>query len=180
MVGEVASVSRSGVHGFSKAVVEEIEILAGLGVRDDAHAGITVRHRYRVRRNPSAPNLCQVHLLQEALFAELASHGIPLSAGQLGENITTRGFDLLTLPVGTRLHLGPSAVVEVTGLREPCVQMNGLYRGMMKACLARDTDGTLIRKAGIMGIALAGGPVRAGDPIEVLLPAKPWRNMGPV
>jgi MOSC domain-containing protein YiiM len=169
-MSRVLSVSLSPVHGFSKAVASEIALLAGLGVEGDAHAGVTVRHRYRVRKDPAAPNLCQVHLLQAELFGELAEKGIAVAAGEMGENVTTLGIDLLGLPRGTRLRLGESAVVEVTGLREPCAQMNGLRPGLMKACLARAADGALVRKAGIMGIVLTGGVVRAGDRIAVELP----------
>jgi MOSC domain-containing protein YiiM len=169
-MSRVLSVSLSPVHGFSKAVASEIALLAGLGVEGDAHAVVTVRHRYRVRKDPAAPNLCQVHLLQAELFGELAEKGIAVAAGEMGENVTTLGIDLLGLPRGTRLRLGESAVVEVTGLREPCAQMNGLRPGLMKACLARAADGALVRKAGIMGIVLTGGVVRAGDRIAVELP----------
>jgi MOSC domain-containing protein YiiM len=176
----VVSVSRSLVHSFSKEVAGEITLLAGLGVEGDAHAGATVRHRYRVRKDPTAPNLCQVHLLHEELFAELAGKGIHVAAGEMGENVTTRGVDLLQLPVAARIHLGEKAIVEVTGLRDPCAQMNGLRPGLMKACIARDASGEISRKAGIMGVVLAGGIVRAGDVIRVEMPAKPWRKMGTV
>jgi MOSC domain-containing protein YiiM len=171
MDAKVVSVSLSPSHGFSKAVAREITLLAGLGVEGDAHAGATVRHRYRVRKDPTASNLCQVHLLHRELFGELAGEGIAVSPGEMGENMTTSGIDLLGLPRGTLLRLGESAVVEVTGLREPCAQMNGLRPGLMKACLARDARGGLVRKAGIMGIVLAGGVVRAGDAICVEIPA---------
>ncbi len=170
MNAKVASVSLSPKHGFSKPVAQELTLLAGLGVAGDAHAGVTVRHRYRVRKDPAAPNLCQVHLLHEELFAELAAKGIAVKAGEMGENITTSGIDLLALPRGTRLHLGETAIVEVTGLRDPCSLMNGLQPGLMKACLARAADGALVRKAGIMSIVLAGGVVRAADGIAVVLP----------
>ncbi len=180
MQPQVVSVSRSPMHSFSKDVLDEIEIQAGLGVAGDAHAGFTVRHRYRVRQDPTAPNLCQVHLLQEELFAELATDGISLAAGELGENVTTRGLDLLKLPVGTVLHLGNAATVTITGLREPCKQMNALRPGLMNACRARTADGTLLRKAGVMSVATASGPVRSGDLIRVVLPARPWLTMGPV
>lgn len=176
----VVSVSLSPTHGFSKQVMDEIAIVAGLGVDGDAHAGVTVRHRYRVKRDPTAPNLCQVHLLPSELFEELESSGLEVRAGAMGENITTRGLDIAALGVGTRLHLGESAVVEVTGLREPCSQMNGLRPGLMKACLGRGADGTVVRKAGIMGIAVASGVVRAGDSIRVEGPAGPHRAMGTV
>lgn len=176
----VVSVGRSATHSFSKPVVEEILILAGLGVEGDAHAGVRVRHRYRVRKDPQAMNLCQVHLLQSELFPDLAAAGIDLAAGQMGENIATSGVDLLGLPLGTRLHLGDSAVVEVTGLREPCKQMNGLRPGLMKACLVRDPGGRVQRKAGIMSVALVGGTVRAGDSITIVLPHGEPRPLGPV
>jgi MOSC domain-containing protein YiiM len=180
LTGQVVSVSRSPVHGFSKEVLPEIRILAGFGVEGDAHAGGKVQHLYRVRRNPNAPNLCQVHLLQAELFDELRAQGLEVAPGQMGENITTRNLELLTLPVGTRIHLGPQAIVEVTGLRDPCNQLNTLHPGLMKACIARDHNGTLIRKAGIMAIALQSGVVQPGDPISIEVPQGEWRAMGPV
>ena len=180
MQPSILSVSRSALHGFSKEVVDEIAIEAGLGVVGDAHAGVKVRHRYLVRKNPNAPNLCQVHLLQSELFAELAQQGIDITPGQMGENITTSSLDVLSLPLGTKLHLGDSAVVQVTGLRTPCSQMNDLRPGLMKACTGKDAKGKLVRKAGIMGIALFSGSVRAGDWIRVELPAGPHLPLGPV
>lgn len=180
MSGKVVSVSRSPVHGFSKDRVEEIAIVAGLGVEGDAHAGVLVKHRYLVRKNPKALNLCQVHLLQAELFDELRDAGIAIGAGEMGENVTTQGLDLLNLPLGTLLHLGEGAVVEVMGLRTPCVQMNALRPGLMKACTGRDAEGAVVRKAGIMGIAVRSGVVRAGDGIEVELPSEPWTKLGPV
>ncbi len=180
MQGIVVSVSRSPVHRFSKQVAAEIALLAGLGVEGDAHAGVTVRHRYRVRQDPAAPNLCQVHLLQEELFAELAGKGIAIAPGEMGENITTRGLDVLSLPRGARLHFGANAIVEVTGLRDPCQQMNGLHPGLMKACIARDANGGIVRKSGIMGIVVAGGVVRAGDAIACVLPPGEWLPLEPV
>jgi MOSC domain-containing protein YiiM len=176
----VLSVSRSPVHGFSKQVEPEIRLLAGLGVEGDAHAGSTTQHLYRMRKDPTAPNLCQVHLLQAELFAELAEQSLAIAPGQMGENVTTQGVDLLGLPVGARLMLGAEAVVEITGLREPCSQMDKLQPGLMKACLSRSARGDLIRKAGVMGIVVAGGVVRVGDAIAVEPPARPWRKMGPV
>jgi hypothetical protein len=160
MPASVVSVSLSPTHSFSKAVAAEIMLLAGLGVGGDAHAGATVRHRYRVRQDPSAANLCQVHLLQSELFYELALQGMDVAAGQMGENITTAGIDLLALPRHTRLHLGTTAIVAVTGVREPCYPMNGLTAGLMKACVARGVNGEVVRKAGIMSIVIAGGIVR--------------------
>ena len=176
----VISVSRSAVHGFSKPVDGSITILAGLGVEGDAHAGVTVRHRYVVRRNPNAPNLCQVHLLQAELFAELHDRHINITPGQMGENITTTGLDLLSLPLGTRLHLGADAIVELTGLRTPCRQMNDLRPGLMQACIARDPQGRVIRKAGVMALAVATGIVRAGEAITIELPPGRPRPLGPV
>jgi len=169
----VASVSLSPTHSFSKGVKPEIALVAGLGVEGDAHAGVTVRHRYRVRKDPTAPNLCQVHLIHEELFAELAGSGFEVAAGAMGENITTRDIDLLALPRHTRLAIGDSAVVEVTGLREPCAQIDGLASGLMKACIDRTPSGELIRKAGIMGIVIASGIVRPGDTIVVHFPDGP-------
>ena len=173
--GSVLAVSRSPLHGFSKQTCITIHITAGHGVDGDAHAGASVQHLYRKRKNPLAPNLCQVHLLQAELLTELA-----LAPGELGENVAVAGVDLLALPVGSLIYLGASAVVEVTGLRDPCSQMNGLRPGLMKQCLARDAEGAKVRRAGIMGIAAASGEVRAGDPVRVVLPADPWRRMGPV
>lgn len=176
----ILSVSLSSTHSFSKHVVPRIHVLAGLGIEGDAHAGATVRHRYRVRQNPNAPNLTQVHLLHAELFAALAGKGIALGPGEMGENITTEGIDLLGLPRGTRLHLGPAAVVEVTGLRQPCKQMNDFRPGLMQACLPKDAAGKPRRIAGIMGIALVGGDVRADDEIRIELPAKPHLPLVPV
>jgi MOSC domain-containing protein YiiM len=176
----VVSVSRSPVHGFSKEIAGEIRLLVGLGVEGDAHAGRTTQHLYRLRKDPAAPNLCQVHLLQAELFAELAEQGLAVAPGEMGENVTTAGVGLLELPVGARLALGAVAVVEITGLREPCSQMNRLRPGLMKACISRSASGEVIRKAGVMGIVAAGGVVRVGDAIGVELPARPWRKMGPV
>ncbi len=180
MNARVEAVSLSATHTFSKRVAAEIRLLAGLGVEGDAHAGVTVKHRYMVRKNPEAPNLCQVHLLHAELFAELALKGISLAPGEMGENITTTGLDLLSLPVGARLGLGTEAVVEITGLRQPCKQMDGLRPGLMKACLAKNSAGGVVRKAGVMGIVLAGGVVRPDDPITTRLPPGPLRALGPV
>ena len=176
----VIAVSRSGVHGFSKANEFEIRLLAGLGVEGDAHQGVTVKHRSRVARDPSVPNLRQVHLLHAELHDELNAAGFAVSAGVMGENITTRGLDLLALSSGTRLHLGASAVVEVTGLRNPCYQLNEFRPGLMEATLGRDKKGGLIRKAGVMSIVVAEGVVRPGDSISIEPPAAPHRPLAPV
>ncbi len=171
--GKITAVSRSGAYTFSKPNEGHIRLLAGLGIEGDVHMGETVKHRSRMAVNPNQPNLRQVHLIHAELHDELHALGFPVTAGQMGENITTRGVDLLGLPVGTRLHLGSTAVVEVTGLRNPCAQLNGLHPGLMAAVLDHDADGKLILKAGIMSIVLTGGDVLPGDGIEVELPPLP-------
>lgn len=169
----MSAVSRDGSHRFSKQSVAGIMLLAGLGVEGDAHAGVTVQHRSRVAADPTQPNLRQVHLLQAEFLDELRDQGFQVEPGQLGENVTTRGVNLLGLPVGTLLRLGAEAVVEITGLRNPCAQIDDFQPGLLKAVLGRDESGALIRKAGVMGIVLHGGQVWAGDPMEVWLPAPP-------
>ncbi len=176
----VIAVSRDAAHNFTKPTRDAIRLLAGQGVEGDAHRGTTVQHRSRVARDPSQPNLRQVHLLHAELFDELHAAGFDLSPGQLGENVTTRGLDLLALPTGTHLLLGDSAVVQVTGLRNPCVQLNRFQPGLMTAVLDRDAAGNLVRKAGVMGIVLTDGTVRPGDPVSVVLPDPPHRALQPV
>lgn len=176
----VVAVSFDARHRFSKMPAERIELIAGHGVAGDAHFGVTVQHRSRKRWNPSAPNLRQVHLIHAELFDELKQHGFDVKPGQLGENITTRNLDLLSLSTGTLLHIGPDAVVEITGLRNPCVQIDRFQPGLLKAVLDHDEAGKLIRKAGVMGIILHGGPVRPTDPIAVERPAKPYQPLEPV
>jgi MOSC domain-containing protein YiiM len=178
--GTVAAVSRSPTHTMSKPIVGGIRLVAGLGVDGDAHQGTTVKHRSRVAKNPQAPNLRQVHLIHAELFDELRERGFTVAPGLMGENVTTSGIDLLALPTGTRLHLGGEAVVEITGLRNPCGQLNLLQPGLMAATLDRDGDGNLIRKAGIMGVVVSGGVVREGDPIRIELPPPPHRALVPV
>ena len=173
----VIAVARSATHSFSKTPQASIHLVAGLGVEEDAHQGSTVRHRSRVARDPTQPNLRQVHLIHAELHDELRSAGFTVGPGQLGENVTTRGVDLLGLPSGTRLRLGAQVVVEVTGLRNPCAQLNDFQAGLLAAVLDRDADGQLVRKAGIMGIVLVGGELRAGDAINVELPALPHRAL---
>jgi MOSC domain-containing protein YiiM len=180
MSGVVEAVSASATHSFSKANQTSIRLLRGLGVAGDAHEGETVKHRSRVARDPTQPNLRQVHLVHAELHAELRAAGFTLSAGQMGENVTTRGVDLLGLPTGTRLLLGQHAEVQVTGLRSPCAQLDALQPGLMAATLDRDAAGKLIRKAGIMAIVLTDGEVRPGDPIQVHLPPPPYRPLEPV
>ena len=180
MDGVVTAVGRSAAHTLSKPHQDRVRLLAGLGVEGDAHLGETVKHRSRVARDPSQPNLRQVHLIHAELHDELHAAGFAVVAGQMGENITTRGVDLLGLPAGTRLRLGDSAVVEVTGLRNPCAQLDRIQPGLMAAVLDKDTQGNLVRKAGIMAIVLAGGEVRPGDSIRVVLPPEPHRSLAPV
>ena len=176
----VVAVHRSSTHSFTKQPQGLIRLLTGLGVEGDAHCGATVRHRYLARRNPSAPNRMQVHLLTAEFLAELASSGIvspPVLPGEFGENITTAGMDLLTLPLGARLHLGSEAVVELTGLRSPCHQMNTLRPGLMKASFV---PGTRSPRAGVMAIVLAGGRLCPSDPISVALPPLPHLPLLPI
>jgi MOSC domain-containing protein YiiM len=180
MSGVVVAVSRSPTHSMRKPRAAAIRLLAGLGVEGDAHRGATVKHRSRVARDPTQPNLRQVHLIHAELHGELRAGGFALSPGEMGENITTSGVDLLGLPTGTRLRLGPAAIVEVTGLRNPCRQLDGLRPGLMAATVARDAQGALIRKAGVMAVVIAGGDVCAGDAIAVELPAPPHRRLNPV
>lgn len=180
MNATVTAVARSAGHTFSKPPEMSIRLLAGLGVDGDAHMGETVKHRSRVRVDPTQPNLRQVHLIHAELFDELKAKGFDVRPGDVGENITTRGLDLLGLPAGTVLRIGEGAVVEVTGLRNPCVQLDGFQKGLTAATLDRDAAGNLIRKAGVMGVVRAGGDVRPGDPIRIELPPEPHRPLAPV
>ncbi|MDX2101967.1 MAG: MOSC domain-containing protein [Alphaproteobacteria bacterium] len=178
--GRVVAVAQARGHRFSKQPMLEIRIRAGMGVEGDAHAGVTVKHRSRVQRDPSRPNLRQVHLIHVELFAELAGRGFRLSPGDLGENVLTSGIDLLALPTGTRLSLGPDVEVMVTGLRNPCSQLDRFQPGLMAACLDRAADGSLIRKAGVMAVALTSGAVTTGDAITATLPPTPHQPLAPV
>jgi hypothetical protein len=178
--GRVVAVSCSTTHTFSKPTQLCIRLIAGLGVAGDAHMGRTVKHRSRVARDPTQPNLRQVHLLHAELFDELRARGFVVAPGQLGENISTGGINLLALPIGTRLHVGRSAIIEVTGLRNPCVQLDRFQQGLMAAVLDRDVQGNLVRKAGIMSIVIAGGDVAPADAIVVELPPPPYRSLMPV
>jgi MOSC domain-containing protein YiiM len=179
-VGSVVAVSARIGHHFSKTPGLVIRLLRGLGVAGDAHMGETVKHRSRVRRDPTQPNLRQVHLIHTELFDELRGKGFVVQPADLGENVTTEGIDLLALPTGTRLHLGESAVVEITGLRNPCIQIDDFQKGLMAATLDRDAQGNLVRKAGVMSIVLADGDIRPGDAIRVELPAEPHQPLQPV
>jgi MOSC domain-containing protein YiiM len=180
MSGRVIAVSVSATHTMSKPNAARIRLLTGLGVEGDAHMGVTVKHRSRVARDPTQPNLRQVHLIHAELLDELHASGFDVSPGLMGENVTTRGIDLLALPTGARLHLGPNSIVEVKGLRNPCYQLDGLQQGLMQATLARDAEGDLIRKAGVMGVVIAGGEVCVGDDISVELPVGPQQALKPV
>jgi MOSC domain-containing protein YiiM len=180
MSPRVVAVSRSAGHTMGKPNEERITLLAGLGVEGDAHAGTTVKHRSRVAADPTRPNLRQVHLIHAELHDALASAGFTVTPGQMGENVTTRGLDLLALPTGTRLHLGAVAIVEVTGLRNPCTQLDGIQPGLMAATLDRDAQGGLVRKAGIMAVVLTAGDVRPGDVIRIELPPEPHQPLAPV
>jgi MOSC domain-containing protein YiiM len=176
----VLAVSRSGSHSFSKPTANAIRLIAGLGVEGDAHQGETVKHRSRVARDPNQPNLRQVHLIHAELHDELRAAGFTVAPGDMGENVTTSGVDLLGLPTGTRLRLGHSAVVEITGLRNPCAQLDGFQDGLMAAVLDRDAEGNLVRKAGVMAVVLSGGDVRPGDPIGIELPPIRHHPLEPV
>jgi len=176
----VVAVSRDGEHRFSKPVVSEIVLVEGWGVEGDAHAGTTVQHRSRVARDPSQPNLRQVHLLHAEVFDEAAADGFDVVAGAMGENVTTRGVDLLGLPEGTLLHLGADACVRVTGLRNPCQQINDFAPGLLRTVLGRNDDGVVERKGGVMSVVVAGGTVRSGDPIRVELPVGEHVPLAPV
>jgi MOSC domain-containing protein YiiM len=176
----VESVARDAAHRFSKPAVGSIRLLAGLGVEGDCHAGITVQHRSRVRRDPTAPNLRQVHLVHGELLDQLRSRGFRVRPGTIGENVTTRDVPLLDLPTGTMLHLGQDAVIELTGLRNPCVQLDRYQDGLMAATLARDPAGELVRLAGVMAVVRAGGVVRPGDAITVRPPDGPHVALQPV
>ena len=180
MTGRVLAVHRSSGHEFSKYAEDAITLLEGLGVEGDAHAGTTVKHRSRVKRDPAAPNLRQVHLLHAELFDELVGRGFTVFPGDMGENVTTRGVDLLALPTGTVLRLGEEAEVELTGLRNPCSQIDRFQPGLTSAVLDRDASGGIVRKAGVMAVVRRGGPVRCGDTIVVQLPQGPRHALEPV
>lgn len=176
----VVAVARDERHRFGKPATDAIVLRAGLGVEGDAHSGATVQHRSRVRRDPTAPNLRQVHLVAAELLDELAGRGFVVEPGAIGENVTTRGVDLLGLGTGTVLRLGDDALVAVTGLRNPCVQLDRFRPGLQRAVLDRDAEGNLIRRAGVMAVVLHDGVVRPGDPIEVAPPPGPARPLLPV
>ena len=177
MTPTITAVSVSQTHTFSKPNQPSIHLIAGLGVEGDAHLGETVKHRSRVARDPSQPNLRQVHLIHSELHDELQTAGFDVTPGKMGENVTTRGIDLLALPTGTKLCLGSTAIVKVTGLRNPCKQLDDYQEGLMAATLDHDDKGNLILKAGIMAIVLQGGDVQPGDTIVVELPPEPHQPL---
>ena len=172
MIGTVVAVSANSKHSFSKSNRAEIKLLAGLGVEGDAHCGRSVQHLSRVAKDPTQPNLRQVHLIHTELHEELNNAGFDILPGQMGENITTKGIDLLKLPTDTRLHI-KEVIIQVTGLRNPCAQLDNFQPGLMAAVLDKDENGHLIRKAGIMGVVIAGGAISAGDSIQVEFPPQP-------
>jgi MOSC domain-containing protein YiiM len=176
----VEAVHASPLHKFTKHSAPRIHLLTGLGVEGDVHCGVTVKHRSRVAKDPSAPNLRQVHLMHAELFDELVAQGFDVGPGELGENITTRGLAVLDLPIDTELRLGSSAVLRITGLRNPCVQIDRFKKGLMAAALDRAPDGALVRKAGVMAVVVRGGYVAPGDAIEVVLPVGERRPLEPV
>ena len=177
---KVTAVSTGTRHGIGKDTHDAIRLVEGHGVEGDVHAGEKVKHRSRVRKDPEQPNLRQVHLIHAELHDELAEQGFELGPGQMGENVLTSGVELLALPTGARLRLGSEAVVEVTGLRNPCSQLDEIAPGLMEAVLDRDPDGELVRKSGVMGVVLEGGEVRPGDSIQVELPPEPHVRLSPV
>jgi MOSC domain-containing protein YiiM len=180
VAGVVDSVHRSDVHRFSKAGVDHVELIAGRGVAGDAHCGTTVQHLSRVAADPSQPNLRQVHLIGAELHDELAQRGFSVGPGDMGENLTTRGIHLLQLPTGTVLRIGDTALVAITGLRNPCRQLDRFQAGLMSAVLDRDPHGAVVRRAGVMGVVLLGGTVRPGDAITVGFPPGPPVPLRPV
>ncbi len=177
MNAAVTAVSLSESHSFSKANLPRIRLLQGLGVEGDAHCGATVQHLSRIAKTPDLPNLRQVHLIHSELHDELRSSGFEVQPGDMGENITTRGIDLLSLPEGARLFIGESVVIEITGLRNPCGQIENFQKGLLAAVLDRDAEGNLVRKSGVMAVIVVGGEVCPGDAIRVELPAEPHRRL---
>ena len=176
----VVAVAVSGTHGFSKQTASVIRLVEGLGVEGDAHHGTTVQHLSRQRRHPHEPNLRQLHLIQAELLDEMRDEGFHVLAGDLGENVSTRGIDLLGLPVGTALLLGDTAEVQLTGLRNPCVQIERFRKGLLERVLHRADDGSLVRRAGVMAVVRRDGEIRPGDPVTVVLPEAPHRPLDPV
>jgi len=171
---KVLSVSKSSSHTFNKYNTDSINLIEDLGVEGDAHSGKTVKHRSRVAKDPSQPNLRQVHLIHTELFEELSEKGFKVAPGQMGENITTKGIDLLSIPTNTILFIGQHAKIKITGLRNPCHQINSIQEGLMNAVIDKDEDGNLIRKSGVMGVVLNGGKISPNDKINISFPHKPY------
>lgn len=176
----IVGLARDAEHRFSKQPVNALTLIAGQGVAGDAHCGVTVKHRSRVARDPSQPNLRQVHLIAAELLDEVTAKGLPVAPGEMGENVTLRGLDLLALPTGTRLHLGPEAVIRLTGLRNPCAQIDGFRPGLLAEMLPRDAEGRVTRRAGVMAVVETGGAVSLGDAVGVVLPDGPHQPLLPV
>ncbi len=174
MVANVVSVHKKDSHSFSKDTADSIDIVAGEGVVGDAHRGVTVKHRSRVKRDPTQPNLRQVHLIHQELFNELSDKGFNIAAGDLGENVTTLGIDLLSLPRDTILEIGDQVKVQITGLRNPCSQIEDFQKGLLNEVLDKDEEGNLVRKTGVMAIALTDGTIKQGDEITIVYPEKPF------
>jgi MOSC domain-containing protein YiiM len=173
MKSEVVGVSAGKEHSFSKSNLPCINLIENFGVEGDAHAGKTIQHLFLLKKDPSRKNIRQVHLIPYELFAELGKKGFAVSAGQLGENITTKGVDLLSLPEGARLHIGKVAVVELTALRNPCIQIDRFQKGLLKEVVDKDEAGNIVRRVGVMGVVIVGGVVNMGDKIEITLPNEP-------
>jgi len=173
----IKSVSLSSTHSFSKKAADNITLVEGLGVEGDAHFGKTVKHRYLVRKNPTKPNLRQVHLIHYELIEELNGKGFSVSEGDLGENITTVGIELLNLPTNTILKIGEDAVIQITGLRDPCVLIDRFQKGLLKAVVEKDKNGNVIRKTGVMGIVQKSGKVNIDDEIKIIYPQKPYKKL---
>ena len=180
MTGHIAALARDDLHRVSKQPAQRLRLLAGLGVEGDAHAGLTMQHRSRWVKQRTVPNLRQVHLIHAELFDELAAKGFEIAPAMMGENVTTRGIDLLGLSTGTRLRLGTEAVVELTGLRNPCFKLDGIAPGLMQAVIEKGPGKTLVRKAGVMAVVVTSGDVRIGDAIEVCLQPGTFTALAPV
>lgn len=177
---KILALHKSPSHTFTKYASQELRLLKGLGVEGDAHMGEKIKHRSRLARDPNQHNLRQVHLIHSELFDEVREKGFYVRPGQMGENITTIGIDLLNLPTGTMLHIGNSAQIEITGLRNPCKQIDSIQDGLMSAVLDKDENGNLVRKAGVMGIVLKSGEIQLNDQIRCTLPEEPYSVLEPV
>jgi hypothetical protein len=178
--GKVVAVSSDDKHRFSKPVRPSIRLLEGFGIEGDAHAGRFVKHRWLARRNRQMENLRQVHLMHEELFEQLREEGFKVGPGDLGENITTRGIELLSLPLGCLIHVGETAVLQATGVRVPCSYIDRFQKGLKRLMISKTPKGTPVCKSGIMAIVRAGGTVAAGDPVRIVLPSEPWALLPPL